>query len=179
MSMIRRDATIAADFACRAVGRHHVVRASRFAFNRTHRDVHNDPLTDGELSLHCWIQHSSSLGKQIHIADAGANVGQWTGVVFAAERLDDQVGLEHIASSRSIPRATNWLSGAGDERCSRSSVFRRPIRVQPPVDLRTGLASSPSAAWNLHHGWDHELEIFIEGNYVDCSIGFVQWIPIS
>ncbi|MGH3274077.1 MAG: FkbM family methyltransferase [Streptosporangiaceae bacterium] len=93
MPPLRHTAAVATDLACRAVGRHTVVRAARFVLRRARLDVPNDLATNGEACLQRQILELSSPGQDIHVVDVGANVGRWSRMMLAAARqagrLDD------------------------------------------------------------------------------------------
>jgi FkbM family methyltransferase len=115
MSRFRQAATIATDLACRAIGRRNVVRAARFVLLRARLDIPNDLHSDGESSLQHWVLHLSRPGKQIHVIDVGANVGQWSGAMLAAARRAGRLGdLDLHAfepSSYTFGRLSQALSG--------------------------------------------------------------------
>ena len=87
MSTLRRTAATATDLACRATGRHQVVRAARFVLRRACLDVPNDLTSNGESSLQHWVLNMSSPGRRIHVIDVGANVGVWAVAMLAAAQL--------------------------------------------------------------------------------------------
>jgi FkbM family methyltransferase len=84
MTAVRRVAAIATDITCHAVGRRTVVRTARFVLSRARLDYPNDLSTNGESALQRWILSFSQAGEQIHVADVGANVGQWSASMMAA-----------------------------------------------------------------------------------------------
>jgi len=86
MSTLRRAATTSTDLACRTVGRRHVVRAARFVFRRACLDVANDLYTNGEASLQRWTVGLSPPGTDLHVVDAGANIGRWSDSMLGAAR---------------------------------------------------------------------------------------------
>jgi len=117
MSALRRAATSGTDVACRAVGRRHVVRAARFVFRRACLDVPNDLRTNGESSLQRWTLGLSPAGRDIHVVDVGANVGQWSDAMRGAARqvgrLDDLDLHAFEPSSYTFARLSAALGGQG------------------------------------------------------------------
>ena len=115
MSILRQSANTATDFACRAVGRQHVVRASRFVLRRARLDVPNDIFTNGEADLQRWILALSPRGHDIHILDVGANVGRWSRAMLdaahRAKRTDDIDLHSFEPSSYTFGRLSEALSG--------------------------------------------------------------------
>jgi FkbM family methyltransferase len=117
MATLRRSAETATDLACRVVGRRQVVRASRFVLLRARLDIRNDRYTNGEGSLQRWVLDLSPCGREIHVVDIGANVGQWAGAMLAAARragrLRDLDLHSFEPSSYTFARLSETLDGQG------------------------------------------------------------------
>jgi FkbM family methyltransferase len=92
MSTLRRAATTATHLACRTIGRRQVVRASRFVLRGACLDVPNDMRTNGEWWLQDRILELSEQGQEIHVVDAGANIGRWSAAMLTAARRAGRVG---------------------------------------------------------------------------------------
>jgi hypothetical protein len=83
MSAFRRVAAIATDLTCQAVGRRSAVTIARYVLSRARLDYPNDLTSNGESALQRWILRFSPPEEQIHVADAGANVGRWAQSMLA------------------------------------------------------------------------------------------------
>ena len=92
MLSLRRAATKATDFACRFIGRNHMVRVARFVLWRARLDVPNDFETNGESRLQRWVLDLVPPGNPIHVLDVGANVGLWSDAMVSASQC---VGREN------------------------------------------------------------------------------------
>ena len=55
MPISRRCIIMAADLACRVLGRHRILRAARCVLYRARLDVPNDLATNGEKDLQRWV----------------------------------------------------------------------------------------------------------------------------
>jgi FkbM family methyltransferase len=84
MPAVRRVAAIATDLTCRAVGRRAVVRAARYILSRARLDYPNEMASNGESAVQLWMLRLQPPGEQLHVADVGANVGQWSQSMLAA-----------------------------------------------------------------------------------------------
>lgn len=115
MPPLRRTATTATDLACRIAGRRAVVRASRFVLRRASLDVPNDLATNGEACLQRRILDLSPPGHDVRVADVGANVGRWSGMMLDAAqragRLDDLDLHAFEPSAYTFSRLSHVLSG--------------------------------------------------------------------
>jgi FkbM family methyltransferase len=93
MRVTRRAAIKVTDLACRALGRHRVLRAGRLVLYRARLDVPNDLTTNGEKNLQRWVAGLSVVGTKLHVVDVGANIGNWSESMISAMRqagrLDD------------------------------------------------------------------------------------------
>jgi FkbM family methyltransferase len=111
----RQAAAVCTDFVCRAIGRRHVVRASRFVLYRARLDIPNDLHTNGESSLQRWILDGAPAGLKIHVVDVGANVGNWSAaMLFAASQAGQLTNLDLHAfepSAYTFARLTKTLGG--------------------------------------------------------------------
>jgi FkbM family methyltransferase len=92
ISVTRRAAATVTDLVCQTVGRRQVVRAARFVLRRARLDMPNDMRTNGELHLQRLILDLSPPGRDIHVLDVGANVGQWSTAMLAAARQAGRLG---------------------------------------------------------------------------------------
>jgi FkbM family methyltransferase len=117
MSMLRPAGATMTDLACRTVGRRAVVRAARFVLWRARLDVPNDFHTNGESLLQRWVLGLSPPGREIHVIDAGANVGRWSAAMLAAAhqagRSDDLDLRAFEPSGWTFERLTLALRGQG------------------------------------------------------------------
>lgn len=86
MTAIRHSADLATDLACRLAGRRNVVRAARLVLRRASRDIPNDMSRNGEISLQRWVLAVGVQGRDVHVIDAGANVGRWSASMLEAAR---------------------------------------------------------------------------------------------
>ena len=115
MSANRRVAAIATDLTCQAVGRRTVVRAARYVLSRARLDYPNELATNGESALQRWILPFSTPGRQIHVADVGANVGRWSAsMLTAASQAGREADLRLHAfepDSQAFTRLTAALDG--------------------------------------------------------------------
>jgi FkbM family methyltransferase len=150
MSAIRRTAAIATDLTCRAVGRRTVVRSARYVLSRARLDYPNDLSTDGESALQRWILRSSQAGEQVHVADVGANVGQWSdSMLVAAREAGRETDLRLHAfepNAQAFDRLAQALDGTRAS-LSRTALSDRPgtsvLHVVAPAAGRNSLYPVP------------------------------------
>ncbi len=83
----RRVAAIATDAASQALGRRTVIRAARYVLLRACLDYPNDMTVNGEVSLQRRVAGLAPAGE-IHVADVGANVGQWSRSMLATASVE-------------------------------------------------------------------------------------------
>jgi FkbM family methyltransferase len=79
----RGVAATATDVACQTLGRRAVIRAARYVLLRARLDYPNEMTVNGESALQRWILRLAPDGE-LHVADAGANVGRWSQSLLAA-----------------------------------------------------------------------------------------------
>jgi FkbM family methyltransferase len=85
-------ADTATDLACRMAGRRNVVRAARLVLRRASRDIPNDMTRNGETNLQRWVLAAQAGGRDVHVIDAGANVGRWSASMLDAARRNGRSG---------------------------------------------------------------------------------------
>lgn len=61
-----------------------MIRAARYVLLRARLDGPNDMAVNGELALQEWVLARSPAGAPVHVADVGANVGQWSRSLLVA-----------------------------------------------------------------------------------------------
>lgn len=93
MVVIKKAAQLAIDGTCRVLGRRHVVRASRFALNRSRLDTPNSMSTNGETALQAWVLAMSEPTGSVEVIDVGANTGEWSCCLLAAARRTGRTGV--------------------------------------------------------------------------------------
>jgi FkbM family methyltransferase len=144
---LRLAAGIATDIACRAAGRGRVVRSARFVLRRSCLDVPNDLRTNGEASLQRWSLLISPPGRPVVVVDVGANVGRWSGSMFAAaERAGRLAELNLHAfepSAYTFTRLSEQLDG------QRVALRRAAVSDRPGTS--TLHVTAPGAGTNSLH----------------------------
>jgi len=81
---IRRAVALTTDLACRLMGRHTVIRATRYVLSRARLDSPSETPSNGGSALQRWACQFSEPGEPIHVADVGANIGRWSQSMLAA-----------------------------------------------------------------------------------------------
>lgn len=84
--MMKKAAQLAVDGACRLLGRRQVVRAARFALNRSRLDIPNSMSTNGEIALQSWVLALNEATPLVDVIDVGANTGEWSRALLATAR---------------------------------------------------------------------------------------------
>lgn len=100
--LAKRLAQFAVDSACAMLGRRQMVRAARFALNRSRLDLPNAISTNGESALQEWVLAMDDVDTPVEVIDIGANRGLWSlSLLAAAKRARKSAVVVHACEPSS------------------------------------------------------------------------------